>query len=135
MISSVDSNVILDVITDDPAHADQSQALLAQAYDSGALVTCALVYAELAPQFQSREDLDSMLSVLGVQVAEGGPDVAWLAGCKWAEYRKAGGSRDRLLPDFLIGAHAVLHSDCLLTRDRGFYKSYFPELKLMSSAR
>jgi hypothetical protein len=94
---------------------------------------CGLVYAELAPQFDTREALDSALNELGIRVVEDGVDVAWLAGCKWADYRSAGGTRDRLLADFVIGAHALLHAECLLTRDRGFYKTYFPELRLMGT--
>ena len=133
MIAAVDTNVILDVAGDDPGFADSSERLLTQAYDSGSLVMCSLVYAELAPQFETRELLDSALNVLGIRLIEDGADVAWLAGCKWAEYKANGGTRDRLLADFFIGAHALLHAECLLTRDRGFYKTYFSELKLMSA--
>lgn len=133
MITAVDTNIILDVVGDDPAFADSSEHLLTQAYDTGSLVMCSLVYAELAPQFETRDSLDSALNVLGIRLIEDGADVAWLAGCKWAEYKSNGGTRDRLLADSFIGAHALLHAECLLTRDRGFYKTYFPELKLMSA--
>ena len=131
MIIAVDTNVILDVAADDPVHAPESERLLAEALDSGSLVICDVVYAELAPQYETREGLDRALAGLGVRVIESGLDVAWLAGRKWYAYRMAGGSRQRLLADFLIGAHALIHAECLLTRDRGFYKTYFPELKLM----
>lgn len=133
MIACVDSNIILDVVTNDPVFADQSEQLLGAVYDSGSLLICELVYAEIVPRFSTRERLDSGLSALGVRIVEGGADVAYLAGRKWAEYRAAGGSRERLLADFVIGAHALLRADCLLTRDRGFYRSYFPELRLMES--
>ena len=132
MIVSVDTNVILDVVADDPIHAGQSERLLAEALDCGSLVICDVVYAELAPQYESRECLDQALAGLGIRVIESSLDVAWLAGRKWYAYRMAGGSRQRLLADFLIGAHASLHAECLLTRDRGFYKTYFPEMKLMA---
>jgi len=131
MITCLDTNVILDVVMDDPKHAEQSHALLREAYNSGPLVICEVVYAELAPQYETKSDLDSALSVLGIAILEGGTDVAYLAGRKWAEYRMAGGRRERLLPDFVIGAYALLRTDLLLTRDRGFYGSYFPELELM----
>lgn len=135
MIACVDSNIILDVVTDDPTFADQSGQLLAGVYDSGSLLICDLVYAEIVPRYSAREKLDNALAALGIRIAEGGQDVAYLAGRKWAEYRAAGGNRERLLPDFLIGAHALVRADCLLTRDRGFYKTYFPELRLLSGAK
>lgn len=133
MIACVDTNIILDVAAEDQVFAETSQDLLIEASDSGSLAICEVAYAELVPQFESREALDSLLNTLGVRLVEGGADVAYLAGRKWAAYRAAGGNRERLLPDFLIGAHALLRADCLLTRDRGFYKSYFPELKLMEA--
>jgi predicted nucleic acid-binding protein len=59
-------------------------------------------------------------------------EVAYLAGKKWGLYRKSGGTRKRIITDFLIGAHAVTKAERFLTRDRGFYKSYFPALKILS---
>lgn len=135
MIACVDSNVILDVVTSDPVFADQSEELLGSIYDSGSLLICELVYAEIAPRFSTRDKLDAGLATLGIRIADGGADVAYLAGQRWAAYRAAGGNRERLVADFLIGAHALLRGDCLLTRDRGFFKSYFPELKLMEAKR
>jgi predicted nucleic acid-binding protein len=130
MITCVDTNLILDVVMDDPTFADESQKLLGEAYNLGSLVICEIVYAELVPQFEAREKLDSTLNLLNIRIVEGGADTAYIAGRKWAEYRAAGGSRERVLADFLIGAHAMVRGDHLLTRDRGFYKSYFPELLL-----
>jgi predicted nucleic acid-binding protein len=129
VIVSVDTNIILDVVTDDPVHASSSGRLLAQTLDTGSLVICDIVYAELAAQYDSRESLDLALAGLGIRVVESGRDAAWLAGTKWSEYRLRGGSRKRVLADFLIGAHALVYAECLLTRDRGFYRTYFAELK------
>ena len=131
MICAVDTNVILDVLTDDPEHGARSERLLAEALDTGSLVICELVYAELVPQFESQEALDSTLLEMGARVIEGGVEVAWGAGRKMVEYRAAGGSRQRLLADFYIGAHAMLRADALLTRDRGLYRTYFPELNVI----
>jgi predicted nucleic acid-binding protein len=131
MICAVDTNVILDVLADDPEFGERSERLLADALDSGSLVICELVYAELAPQFETHEALDSALAAMGARVVEGGIEVAWDAGRRMADYRSAGGSKQRLLADFYIGAHAAHRAEALLTRDRGFYGTYFPELKLI----
>jgi predicted nucleic acid-binding protein len=133
MITAVDTNVILDVLADDPVHARESEVLLVRAIQSGSLVISEVVYAELTPQYGSRESLDHALERLEIRIVDGGGDVSWLAGSRWKDYRAAGGTRQRMLADFLIGAHAMLRADCLLTRDRGFYGKYFPELKLFES--
>ncbi len=132
MITAVDTNVLLDVFLPDEAFVDQSSALLRRAYDEGALVINHLVYSELVPQFTHRTELDNALARLSVRIVPLDDEVAYLAGTKWLEYRRAGGSRERIMSDFLIGAHAQLRADRFLTRDRGFYKSYFPELSRMS---
>lgn len=131
MIVAVDTNVILDVVTGDRTFGPESKRLMGQAFDSGQLVICELVYAELVPQFEDQTALDAVLGEMGLQIAPAGLEVAWLAGRKILDYRTAGGGRERILADFFIGAHAVLRADALLTRDRGFYKSYFPELRLL----
>lgn len=131
MIVAVDTNVIIDVLTGDRTFGPESKRLLGQAFDSGQLVICELVYAELVPQFDDRAALDAALDEMGLQIAPAGLEVAWLAGRKLLDYRTNGGGRQRILADFFIGAHAVLRADVLLTRDRGFYKTYFPELKLL----
>lgn len=133
MITAVDTNVILDVAADDPIHAHGSERQLIRALDLGSLVVSEVVYAELAPQYDSREALDMALGMLEIRIAESGSDIAWLAGRKWKDYRDAGGTRQRLLADFLIGAHAMLRADCLLTRDRGFFATYFSELRIFEA--
>lgn len=133
MISAVDTNILLDILKDDPNHGSSSRNILTSAYDQGGIIISEVVYAELAPKFETREDLDAVLVSINIRAVVGGMDAAFLAGKKWAAYRKAGGTRERVLADFLIGAHALIHSERLLTRDRGFYKTYFPELKLLGS--
>ncbi len=131
MITALDTNVLLDVFLPDKVYLNSSSELLRQAYDDGALVICRLVYAELVPQFVDRVKLDQALTQLNVQISPLDDEVAFLAGTKWLEYRSAGGSRERIISDFIIGAHALQRTDRFLTRDRGFYKTYFPNLKRM----
>lgn len=128
MITAVDTSVLLDVFLADERHGPRSRQRLREAYDAGALVVCDVVYAELAPAFDDREALDSALREINVTLAPLDASIAWDAGRRWLLYRHAGGPRERILADFLIGAHAAA-ADRFLTRDRGFYGTYFPELK------
>ena len=132
MISAVDTNILLDVFLPDKMFAEQSARLLKLAYDEGALIICEIVYAELVPQFGDRRRLDSALATLNVSVSSSNTDIAFLAGEKWGQYKKSGGTRERIITDFLIGAHASIKAERFLTRDRGFYKPYFPELSILS---
>lgn len=131
MITAVDTNVLLDVFLPDPRFVEMSTERLKQAYDEGAILICDLVYAELVPQFGERATLDWAINTINATLSPIDTDIAFLAGSKWPEYRKAGGTRDRIITDFLIGAHAALKADRFLTRDRGFYRSYFSEITIM----
>ena len=128
MIAAVDTNILLDIFLPDKKFVESSTNLLKTAFDQGGLIICDIVYAELVPQFKKRPLLDRTLEVLNISVSSLGNDTAYLAGEKWGEYKEKGGKRDRIITDFLIGAHAVIKADRFLTRDRGFYKSYFPDL-------
>ncbi len=134
MITAVDTNVLLDVMLPDPTHVKISTGLLKTAYDEGALIISHIVYAELVPQFASKRVLLDALSRLGIETFPIDDEIAFAAGTKWKEYREAGGSRQRILADFLIGAHGLLRADRFLTRDRGFYKTYFPDLQHLGEA-
>ncbi len=128
MITAVDTSVFLDVFADDPRHAVRSKEWLRVAYDRGAIVACDIVYAELAPAFPDQPSLDHALRMLGATVSPITTDVSYVAGRRWLRYRQAGGSRKRIITDFLIGAHALSMADVFLTRDRGFFGTYFQEL-------
>ncbi len=132
MITFVDTNVLLDVFLPDPDHGNRSADALERAFSQGSLVINAIVYAELSPQFGSRQRLDDVLDRLGIRMMKIDRDVAFDAGKAWQTYRTSGGKRDRILADFFIGAHAGLRADRLLTRDRGFYKTYFKTIEVFA---
>ena len=131
MITALDTSVLLDVLVNDPKHADRSEALLFHVYQQGALIISPAVYAELVPPARHRDELDGWLRQVHVQVVPFTVDHAYTAGVAHAAYRKAGGKRRRILADFLIGAHAFHEADQLLTRDRGFYRRYFSGLTIL----
>ena len=129
MITSVDTNVLLDVLIHDDEHVLQSTRWLSAAHDRGTIIICDIVYAELVPAFSDRDSLDGALREIGATLSPIDSSIAYESGLRWKRYRAAGGPRERILADFLIGAHAVAASDAFLTRDRGFFSTYFPELK------
>ena len=133
MITAVDTSILLDIFFPDKRFAEGSAGLLKIAYDEGALLICDVVYAELVPQFKKRNLLDGTLGRLNISVSSLDLETAFLAGEKWGQYRQAGGKRERIITDFLIGAHALLKADRFLTRDRGFYRSYFPDLPILEA--
>ena len=128
MIRSVDTNVLLDVFISRASHHAQSVEWLRAAYDRGTLLVCDIVYAELVPAFGERAALNRALREIGVRLSPINSVIAWEAGTRWMRHRRAGGPRKRIITDFLTGAHAIASADVFLTRDRGFYTSYFPEL-------
>lgn len=130
----VDSSVLLDLFTGDPEWGDWSQAQLTRAAQRGALVLNAVVLAEVAPRFDRvevlRATLPSMAMIEEIPLA-----AAFLAGHAHATYRKAGGRREAILPDFLIGAHAAVTGRPLLTRDRRRVAAYIPGATLIAPDR
>ncbi|MFG6664791.1 type II toxin-antitoxin system VapC family toxin [Sulfitobacter sp. 916] len=127
----VDTNVLLDLVTDDPQFADWSIAQLEAASLVGPLLINDVIYAELSVRYDSKEQLDAFISGIGLK-REPIPDAAlFLAGKVFRKYRKAGGTRSGVLPDFFIGAHAAVRGLPLLTRDLGRYRSYYPTVEII----
>ena len=128
----VDTNVLLDLVTDDPVWADWSLAQLEAASLQGPLSINDVVYAELSVRYDRVEDLDRFLEAAGIAIAAMPRAALFLAGKVFVQYRKAGGARTAVLPDFFIGAHAAVTQLPLLTRDVGRYQTYFPTLQLIA---
>lgn len=159
MISALDTNVLLDILIPNAKYAKSSKSVIDDAFRKGSLIMCEIVYAELCSQFPSKSDLDMFLIQTGIRLIPSGTDSLHAASLAWKEYLNAKGKKGKICPqcgaklqwtcikcgerinvrqhilsDFLIGGHAVRQSDQLLTRDRGYYKTYFTDLKTVNPA-
>jgi predicted nucleic acid-binding protein len=124
----VDTNVLLDLVTNDPIWADWSLRQLEAASLRGRLAINDMVYAELSVRFGEIEDLDEFLTNIGLAIAPIPRAALFLAGKTLSNYRARGGPQTSILPDFFIGAHAAVLDVPLLTRDVRRYRTYFPRL-------
>jgi len=130
--SIVDSNVLLDVITEDPQWFQWSAAAIEEAAESSRLLINPVIYAEISVRFPTIEGLEAALPK-GLLGREPIPyDAAFLAGKCFLQYRRRGGARSSTLPDFFIGAHAAVAGYRLITRDASQYRTYFPKLVLVA---
>ena len=128
----IDTNILLDVVTDDPAWADWSQQQLNIAASRDRLAINPVVYAEFSSRFRRIEDLDAMLAAVEIDVVDMPRSALFLAGQVFRAYRSRGGPRTSILPDFFIGAQATVLDAALITRDAGRYRSYFATLELIT---
>ena len=158
MITAVDTNILFDILIPGEQHSDSSKRLLERHLVRGQLILCEVVFAELAARFPSEQELKLFLAETGIRFVPSSEKSLHIAGMRWVEFAKKGkkdrfpcGScgnvfevicpqckavltkRQLVFSDFLIGAHALVHADCLLSRDLGVYKNYFHDLKLVSS--
>lgn len=131
MTTAVDSSVLFDLLGPDPEREQLAQDALDAADDLGSLVIGEVVYGELMPSFRDAAELNEVLADWGIRFIPSSRESAAAAGEAWGSYRKRGGPRERLIADFLVGAHALLHADCLLTRDQRFYRGCFKYLRVI----
>jgi predicted nucleic acid-binding protein len=127
----VDSSVLLDVFTDNPQWGAWSHRLLTEAAQRGAVILNVVVLAEIAPRFSQLEALHAALPSMAIVEAIP-PAAAFLAGHAHAGYRRSGGTREAILPDFLIGAHAAVTARRLLTRDPRRVATHLPGATLIT---
>jgi hypothetical protein len=128
----VDTNVLVDVVTDDPLWAEWSQRQLTLAAVRDDLAINDIVYAELSVRYTTIEELDAMIREANLVSAAVPRPALFLAGKAFQRYRSAGGIRTGVLPDFFIGAHAVISDSLLITRDAARYRTYFPGIVLIA---
>jgi hypothetical protein len=158
MITAVDTNIILDVLIPGEPFGESSKELLDRHSSKGKLILCEVVFAELAARFPSEEELTSFLADTRMNLAYSNERSLYVAGSRWTEYARKGAKnrltcgkcgytfeatcpqckgflarRLHVLADFLIGAHALVQADCILSRDLGVYRTYFSDLTVIDS--
>jgi len=128
----VDTNVLLDIVLDDPEWADWSQSQLEAASLSSRLAINPVIYSELSIAFASIEELEGVLADASLSYVEIPREALFLAGKAFLNYRRRRGMRQSVLPDFYIVAHAAVNRWPLITRDTSRYRSYFPTVQLFA---
>jgi predicted nucleic acid-binding protein len=155
LISAIDTNVLLDVLRPNAEYASQSEAILLNAREQGSLVVCEAVFAELVAALDPGDTMTRFMMQTGIRLESSDPHTLRIAGAAWRQYimrrprnlicpqcgttnqvacRNCGDTlrmRQHMVADFMIGAHAQRQADCLITRDRGLFRTYFPDLKLI----
>jgi predicted nucleic acid-binding protein len=128
----VDTNVLVDVLQDDPRWAEWSIGQLRAQAQIHELVVNPVIYAEMSLSFSTIEALDAVVERMALTVREIPRPALFLAGKAFAQYRRRGGSKAQVLPDLFIGAHAAVQGWPLLTRDASRFRTYFPSLQVLA---
>ena len=128
---AVDSSVLLDILTEDAKFAAASAEVVEQALGDGGLVVCDAVVAEVQTMLDTSESAMDVLNEYGIHYLPTTEQAAVRAGFMQRRFRDRGGRRERVVADFLIGAHAMMQCDALITRDAGFYRDYFKGLRVI----
>jgi predicted nucleic acid-binding protein len=135
MTTAADTSVLLDLLTDDATHDAASETALREARAAGRLIASERLLGGLRPALSKGADVQALLDDRGIDCVACSRESALLAGRRLAKYLQRGGPRGRIVPDFLIAAHARLQADRLLARDRGFFRDNSSSLKVVDPTR
>ena len=128
---AIDSSVIVDLLSNDPSAAEGAEASLRQSLSIGPVVVCDIVLAEITTALRDGAEALGVLEEMGIAFLAVESKSAVRAGEMQRRYRQRGGLRQRTVPDFIVGAHALLQCSALITRDAGFFRDYFKGLKVI----
>jgi hypothetical protein len=131
-LTLVDSNILIDVLSRDPAWYEWSASRLAECGERGPIVIIDVIFAEICAGFERLEEVEQALAALGVQNVAMTRESLFCAAAAFRDYRRRRGSKSNVLPDFFVGAHAEIEGVPLLTRDQRRYQTYFPSARLIA---
>jgi predicted nucleic acid-binding protein len=133
LITTIDTNILIDILEPDPVFGQASKQALRRCLQEGTVIACEVVWAEVVTTYSNKKNqVVDVLNRIGIEYSAITLEAALEAAACWYAFRKNSKVRDRIVADFLIGGHALILSDRLLTRDRGFYRDYFKRLKVIS---